>query len=183
MARVFTSDLHFFHKRIVEISNRGVCTTQDDHDAWLLDLINSACGPKDCLVSLGDFSFASMVDTTLGVFNKLRCKNLVLVTGNHDTFQSPVSRMWYKEISIQGHRTILSHFAFESWHQQHRGSLHLHGHSHGFLPPRGKRLDVGLDSAYNLFGKHKLFTEEDILQILGASPLVVADSHRSPQEI
>lgn len=55
MSKVWlTSDLHFQHRRIVEYTNRGVDTTQEDHDRWLIDLWNSQVNKNDTVYSLGD---------------------------------------------------------------------------------------------------------------------------------
>lgn len=178
MARLFTSDLHFFHGRITELTERCKFTDKQHHTEWVLDIINRQVGPRDTLVSLGDFSFAN-ADKTGTLFDRMRCKDILLISGNHDRFQPECQRVWYKEISIGGFKTALSHFAFESWHKQHKGAFHLHGHSHGNLAPRGRRLDVGLDNAYKILGEHRLFTENEVFDILSKVEVVVADSHRS----
>lgn len=178
MARYFTSDLHFFHTTIVEQTERKLKVSQENHVEWLLDIINHQVTKKDTLVSLGDFSFANAAKTA-SLVHQISCQNILFISGNHDNFQPKQQRIWYKEISIGGVMTVLSHFAFESWHKQHKGSFHLHGHSHGNLPPRGRRLDVGLDNAFKVLGEHRLFTEDEIYRLLAYTSVKVADTHRS----
>ena len=39
-------------------------------------------------------------------------------------------------------------------------------------------LDVGIDSAYNVFGKHKLFSTEEVLSIMETKQVHVKDHHK-----
>ena len=52
----FTSDLHFFHRKLVGITNRWRDTDEDAHNEWLINLWNSTVGPSDTVYHLGDFS-------------------------------------------------------------------------------------------------------------------------------
>ena len=72
----------------------------------------------------------------------------------------------------------MMHFPIACWNQQGRGSYHIHGHSHGSYKANGKTLDVGLDNAYNLFGEHKLFTEEDIIEYMSKQEVYASDHHK-----
>lgn len=182
-----SSDLHFGHKNIVKYTNRGVDTTAEDHDRWLIDLWNSQLHPSDTLIHLGDFSFHKDVNKTLEIIDQLN-GNLVMIKGNHDQskdFFGPIARhkkviraVHYDEIKIKGNHTCLFHFGLAIWHRQHHGAWHLHGHSHGsYTPEHGKILDVGLDNAYNVLGQHRFFTEDDIKTYMGKRSIYVADQH------
>ena len=58
------------------------------------------------------------------------------------------------------------------------GRVHITGNSHGnYFLPDGKILDVGLDSAYNLYGEHKFFTEEMIEEYMKTRTVKVQDHH------
>lgn len=62
------------------------------------------------------------------------------------------------------------------------GKVHVTGNSHGsYQPAEGKILDVGLDSAYNIFGEHKFFTEEDVLEYMQSRKIQVLDHHQQRQ--
>jgi calcineurin-like phosphoesterase family protein len=93
----FVSDTHYSHKNIC----RGVTDwrTQDGEvpvhstrdfntielmNNALVDNINSVVGQDDTLIHLGDFSFGGFEN--IGNFlDRLVCKNIHLVLGNHDT--------------------------------------------------------------------------------------------------
>lgn len=81
----------------------------------------------------------------------------------HDLFESVND---YLEINIGKKLLILSHYPFQSWKDIGKGSIHLHGHTHGKINHLKNRLDVGLDSAYKLFGEYKPFSYKEILEIL-----------------
>lgn len=180
----FTSDLHFSHKNIVKFTNRGKDTTQEEHDEWLIELWNSQVKNGDLVYHLGDFSFATKINDFLSVLNRLN-GTIHFIKGNHDReelfVKANVHWLHYKEINLKGetYKTVLFHFPIGSWHKQAKGSIHLHGHSHGnYLDSRGKMLDVGLDSAYNIFGKHKFFNEDEIVQLMREKQIYVSDHHR-----
>lgn len=52
----------------------------------------------------------------------------------------------YAELMIDGTMLVLCHYPFRSWNGMHRGSLNLHGHSHGRLAPLKRQFDVGVDA-------------------------------------
>lgn len=73
----------------------------------------------------------------------------------------------------------LFHFPIASWHKQDHGSWNCFGHSHGgFQSSKGKMLDVGIDSSYNLYGNHRLFSESDIREYMQSQAVVATDHHR-----
>ena len=51
----------------------------------------------------------------------------------------------YTEIEADGARLILCHYPFRSWRGMRKGSVNLHGHSHGRLKPLPRQFDVGVD--------------------------------------
>lgn len=186
MKVLFTSDLHFFHSRIVEFTERSKVTTQEYHTDFLVDIWNKQVTKGDLVYHLGDFSFGNTEDT-FDVLSQLNGQK-ILIKGNHDRNDwfdkakgkhGVVNTHQYKEIKIKEASCCLFHFPIASWHKQHHGSFHLHGHSHGQYKAGGKILDVGLDSAYNIFGEHKFFTEEDIYEQMKTKNIAIADSHRA----
>lgn len=191
MNTYFTSDMHFSHKRIVEFTNRGKETTQEDHDDWLIEVWNSTVKNEDKVFMLGDFSFSTTYDKVANQVSKLKGQKF-FVKGNHDHSEFMLrlkeerliqEYYEYKEIKLLGNTAVLFHFPIASWHRQGYGSCHLHGHSHGgFTGTKGKMLDVGIDSSYNLYGEHRLFSESDIQEYIQSQEIVVADAHRSIKE-
>lgn len=72
----------------------------------------------------------------------------------------------YLEIKIGKQLIVLSHYPFQSWRDISKGSIHLHGHTHGNINSIKNRLDVGLDSAFKMFGEYKPFGFDNIIEIL-----------------
>lgn len=73
----------------------------------------------------------------------------------------------YLEIEIDKKMICLMHYPIEDWNNRPKNSVHLHGHVHGKLndfQPKG-RLDVGIDSAYKIFGEYKPFSWNEIKKI------------------
>lgn len=84
----------------------------------------------------------------------------------------------YLEIyAVSPHRKkkiCMFHFAQRVWHDEHRGSWHLYGHSHMSLEdkPNGKSLDVGWDRA------NKPLSFFEIEEILSKRNFEPKDHHR-----
>jgi len=185
--KYFVSDTHWHHKKIVEITNRGVETTQEEHTDWLINLWNKQVTNSDQVYLLGDVSFATKYDQIKEVFERLNGQ-IFVVKGNHcrtamldKLLDDHLIQAWYqyKEIKINTTDVCLFHFPISSWNKQGYGSIHLHGHCHGsFTPEKGKILDVGIDSAYNIFGVHRLFSELDIIEYMSKREVNVNDHHK-----
>lgn len=171
--KLFTSDLHFDHKNIVKFTGRP--TDIEHHSDWLCDLWNYQVGTGDIVYHLGDFSFATEYEQVANHVSRLN-GNKIFIKGNHDNrqflqrlVQDKLIAAWYEyhETTIAKHPVVLFHFPISSWHKQIHGSWHLYGHCHGtHHHDRGKMLDVGLDSAYNVFNEFRLFTEDDVAQYM-----------------
>jgi calcineurin-like phosphoesterase family protein len=183
----FTSDLHFHHRNIVKFTNRGKDTTQELHDEWLVNLWNSQVAKGDLVYHLGDFSFAKDFENIRSLCRRLS-GNKYMLRGNHDyhfdlyhALAGVTALRDYKEIKLDGIKTVLFHYPIASWHSQSHGSMHLHGHCHGNLKQefsQGKILDVSLDSAYMITGQHRFFSAEDVLAIMQGKQKVINDLHR-----
>lgn len=191
--KVFTSDLHFLHRNICNYTDRGKFTNAENHTDWAIDIWNSQVSDKHDVYHLGDFCFSKGYETLKEVVQKLK-GNKFFIYGNHDS-ESNFIRLrkeglieWcghYKEIKIQEHKACLFHFPILAWHRQHYGSWHLFGHTHGNIPEenlRGKMLDVGLDSSFKLYGEHKFFTENMIIEYMNSKEIYIADGHQNRPE-
>ena len=191
--KLFTSDLHFFHKALVGHTNRGKVTDTDSHDEWLKDLWNSQVSPADTVYHLGDFSLVKSKDRLSNLLDQLNDQKFFIL-GNHDTDssgKSTLAQLWgqhgiawvgdYKRLKLCGGNqdVMLFHYPMSSWNKQHYGAWHLHSHSHGMHKHKsGKILDVGLDSSYLIYGEHKFFTEDDISRYMALQETVINDSHK-----
>ncbi len=187
--KLFTSDLHFFHKNICKYTDRSKVTTAEQHDQWLIDLWNSQVNKGDLVYLLGDVSFGKL-DQTIKILSQLNGQ-IIVIKGNHDKREElnklkelNLIQNWhdYKEITINKQPICLFHFAISAWHRQGYGSWHAFGHSHGSFENTGLSLDVGIDSSYNYFGEHKLFTFEDIEAIMKTKTFEVQDHHKDNRQ-
>ena len=173
-----TSDCHFSHKNIcrgvtgwrttdgkIPISSTRDFPTLDLMNDTIVNNINSKVGQDDTLIMLGDIAFGGFENITI-FLDRLICKNIHLVLGNHDHHISNnrggiqdmfLSVQNYLEANINGENFVMTHYPFESWNGLNKGVIHLHGHVH--LPAsrkwgNGKRLDVGVDG--NNYQPYKL---------------------------
>jgi len=72
------------------------------------------------------------------------------LTGNNDPPATIELDGWesvqpYVEITVDGVSLVLCHYPFRSWRGMDKGSVNLHGHSHGRLKPQLRQFDVGVD--------------------------------------
>lgn len=145
MTRWYSSDHHFGHTNIIKYCNRPFANV-DEMNKTLIENWNTVVRPEDDVYHLGDFCFSKSPEDFLSRLNGKK----YLVRGNHDRKETCSSPGWVEvapimEVNDHGKLFVLSHFPFEVWNRSHHDSWHLHGHSHGNLPPRGNRLDVGVD--------------------------------------
>lgn len=175
----FTSDLHFFHDRILDFHPRRkelFGKTIEEAKEAMIQLWNSRVDKKDTIYILGDLSFGTIEDKRK-LFQRLN-GNKVLILGNHDkvpdhlkcyfnhitqiknmTFKKSVYNFLHRDIEM-----IMCHFPMLSWEHKDKNSVMIHGHCHGKVDEINKnsddlRFDVGLDSElanYNLISLEKL---------------------------
>lgn len=167
MTMFFTSDQHFGHENIIKHCARPFANA-DEMDSHMIERWNSVVGPADTVYHLGDFAHKrtspERVAEIVGHLNG----SIELVVGNHeldetewfDSKASFTNRMCidtglfasvnpgYREILMSPMQlVVMSHYALETWHGSSKGkSYHLHGHSHGKLKKKTRRLDVGVDT-------------------------------------
>lgn len=172
--KLITSDLHISHANICKFTDRKLVTSRENHDQWLVETWNKQVTNSDLVYILGDVSFGNF-DYTKEILSQMKGRKIV-IKGNHDNEQNLirlvksgtiVSWKLYDEIDIQGTKACLFHFPIKFWNRKHYGAFHLHGHLHGNPSDiSGKILDVGVDNSYNIFGEYKLFTENDIFDLM-----------------
>lgn len=175
MNRWFTSDLHFGHANIIRHCRRPFATVEE-MDQHMIKEWQAVVRPGDQVYVLGDLSF-HRAEATDAILRRLPGQKF-LIKGNHDhrkELKKVTNLAWWKdyyELRVDGHLVVLSHYPFETWRNAHHGSYHLHGHSHGTLPPKGRRMDVGVD--VNDFGPVLL---SEIDAELGRRSIAVVDHH------
>ena len=174
----FTSDLHFGHKKVIEYGNRKF-NDVEEMDNHMIKVWQSKVQRSDKVYVLGDFSFRKPAETNT-IMNKLPGQKF-LVKGNHD-HKKELKKIqgwdWvqpYHELKHDNEFVILSHYPFEVWRDSHHGSWHLHGHSHGTLPPKGRRMDVGVDA---IGTSEVLISFDSVREKLIPIPVYQSDYHR-----
>lgn len=179
--RFWISDTHWFHKRILELTNRPFETLEEMNEA-LVKNWNERVTKSDIVYHLGDFSFGTRAQTE-ELIGRLRGQ-IHLIRGNHDEVLDKfrdrfASYQDYKEIRIDGRKIVMCHYPLESWHGAHRDAWHLHGHCHGTLERvMGNRLDVGIDNV----GPRPINLEE-LTELMDQLPQWVPTDHHDPATI
>lgn len=147
----FTADFHLGHKNIIRYCNRPFGSVEAMNCA-IVERLNSAVKANDVLYFLGDFCIGPKA-RALELRREIRCKQIFAVSGNHDkdTRKLTDEFSWLgdlAEVSINGQRIVLCHYAMRVWNHSSHGAWHLYGHSHGRLPTLDNSLsmDVGVDT-------------------------------------
>ena len=210
----FTSDTHYAHGNICRSTtnwrdangnipnNTRDFKSLDHMNDYIVNSINSMVGEDDILFHLGDFSFGGFEN--IEIFrNRINCKNIHLILGNHDhhiernkgdiqKLFSSVNNYLRLSVSINPDTPmykgdfdfVLMHYPIASWDGMNDKVMHLHGHCH--LPPhhrvaQGRAMDVGMDGA----GMEVLSLDE-VLNILKDRPVaklvLPSDHHEKRRE-
>ena len=145
MTVFFTSDTHFGDHRVLNLYPRPFASVAEMDEAMAARW-NETVGADDEVWHLGDFARTERRMTELLPRLNGR-KHLIL--GNNDPAGMDASG-WesiaaYAEITLADRLLVLCHYPFRSWNGMHRGSVNLHGHSHGRLKPLPRQFDVGVD--------------------------------------
>ena len=155
----FSSDYHIGHLNVIKYGNRPCKFDRDDLNKWIIQQHNSVVNPQDTFYHLGDLTFYRKDKYNLIAENVEKLNGIKhLIIGNHDDEYIlrklyhdglVASYQHYKELNINNQRIVLFHYPIYQWNQGHRGSWHLHGHTHGTFKnytAGGKILDAGIDS-------------------------------------
>ena len=107
----------------------------------IINGINWNVGQDDILICLGDWSFGGF-EYIEEFRNRIVCKNVHLVLGNHDHHiernRGDIRKIFtsvsdYETLIIDKRTFRLFHYPIQSWNGMNNGDIHLHGHVH--LPP------------------------------------------------
>lgn len=167
MTVLFTSDLHFGHRKAAE--HRGFADAEQ-HDRALVENWNAAVTRDDDVWILGDLA-ASSPTYALSLLRTLPGRKH-LISGNHDKTH-PMHRDSHKHLRtylgafesvqsaarrrIDGREVLLSHFPYRrdrgemrhgQWRLREEGLWLLHGHTHGRerLTHFSREVHVGVDA-------------------------------------
>ena len=147
----FTADFHLGHKNIIRYCNRPFEAVEKMNHT-IIERLNACVKANDILYFLGDFCMGPKARAA-ELRKQIRCKKIFGVPGNHDKDTRKLIRefSWLNdlaEVSLNGQRIVLCHYAMRVWNQSSHGAWHLYGHSHGRLPESENlpSMDVGVDT-------------------------------------
>ena len=167
MSIYFTGDTHFGHANIIRYCKRPF-SSADEMDETIIANLNAVVQPRDTLYHLGDFCFGrfDIVSRAQAYLDRIKCKNIILVIGNHDPHYEDGTprrefaylfsgcynilrkKMTDEQLGLDRHLIVMCHYAMRVWDKSHFGSYNLFGHSHNTLAddPRLLSMDVGVDA-------------------------------------
>lgn len=177
----FTSDLHFYHKNVINYCNRPFKDVEEMAE-HIIKVWNDTVKPKDKIYVLGDFSLNPK-------WSKILVPKLngykTLVAGNHDAchisnkksekFVEKYLEEWddvYKshtQLTLKdGTFVNLCHLPYDNQYDtryseyklDNKGTTLLHGHVHGRYIKNGNQIDVGWDA------HQKIISEDEIIEII-----------------
>lgn len=198
----FTSDTHYNHSNICRATtkwDKSDNLTRDfkslEHmNDVLVNNINEMVMQDDILIHLGDWSFGGF-EKISEFRDRIFCKNIHLVAGNHDHHivrnKEGIQKIFSsvreylnldlripkgKEVEIIN--IICMHYPISTWDSMNKGIIHLHGHVH--LPQHlrvaeGRAMDVGVDG-----NNYYPISIGEIMKIMNGRPirrLVIPKDH------
>lgn len=159
----FTADLHFGHRRILELYHKRPFAAAQDinaHDEFLIQRWNEIADKGDDIYILGDFSLRPVAETRR-ILERLNGRKY-LCPGNHDSSLKSLGRYFVRVQQImevrfkasrfpflkEDVRMVLCHYPLLEWNGISDGVIHLHGHTHGNRSgsPTVRQYDIGIDS-------------------------------------
>lgn len=172
MTDYITSDLHFYHRKILEFcpETRPFGSIEEMNESYIQWINGLLLYPDDHLYILGDFSFKGK-QATRDILDRLPCDKMSLILGNHDRHMRGLYKTYfhrvedYLEIDVnydwmeKKEKVCMFHFPIEQggWNRANHGSIHLHGHEHGSFVTGSRRRDVGID------GQGHFYTLEEVV--------------------
>ncbi len=142
----FSADLHLDHARA--ICHGRPFKNVDEMNETIIERWNERVPSDGTVYLVGDVTMKKkprreLIDRLNG--------SIHLITGNHDHEHVRKCDRWasvqpYLELKLNGQHIILFHYPMMTWNRIAYGSLHLHGHCHGTVPPTHLRCDVGVDA-------------------------------------
>lgn len=184
----FSSDFHFGHTNIagkaVSRWTKGYRDFESVHEMnkTITKAVNDCVKQGDTLYFIGDFAFGGH-ENIPAYRHSLVCQTIYLLRGNHDKHIDKYSSLFagiYDVLSLSypTMNFFLSHYSHRVWPGSHKGTVHLYGHSHNTIPSHGKSMDVGIDTAYEMYGQYRPFSIDEIMSIMSKRDITFSDGHR-----
>ena len=154
----FSSDLHFNHDRAFIYENRGFKTVEEMNET-IISRFNERVQENDTLFLLGDIMLGSDYEAGAALINRLNCKNIKIIRGNHDTnkrietYQTLCPNIeflgWADVIRLNKRNYYLSHYPTLVNNFDETQPFNLYGHTHqktSFYQDMPMNYHVGVDS-------------------------------------
>ena len=154
----FSSDLHFNHDRAFIYENRGFKTVEEMNET-IISHFNERVQENDTLFLLGDIMLGSDYEAGAALINRLNCKNIKIIRGNHDTnkrieiYQTLCPNVeflgWADVIRLNKRNYYLSHYPTLVNNFDETQPFNLYGHTHqktSFYQDMPMNYHVGVDS-------------------------------------
>lgn len=151
------SDTHFGHKGSLAWPNgaaRPFSSIEEMHEYMIL-CWNSIVTNEDTVYFLGDFAYKASSGLIKYIMSTLNGK-IIFIKGNHDGDVLKVNKSIHRfesihdilNIKLDDKEYVMCHYPLFSWQGKERGSIHLHGHTHGAIQKQNidiKRYDCGVE--------------------------------------
>ncbi|MEI8270818.1 MAG: metallophosphoesterase [bacterium] len=166
-----SSLLDLAYKKIIPIKDFHISQESTDRmTSAILDNTNAVVKRDDVLVIAGDFCWLprnkneNKINVIKSYINKLNCKNIFIICGNHDDRKILIASGCFKGVfeqytfNVNGQKIFVSHYPCRSWESSFYGAWHAYGHVHNGL----WKEDNGMLSTYQ-----QIVYEEEFSKIIG----------------
>ena len=134
----YAGDLHLGHRKVIDFDNRPF-EDVEDMNLQIINNINKVVGKDDTLTFVGDISFTLKPEELRNLILKIKCKNLILIKGNHDDLIFRRFHLFeniFKEIHemkiIKDNKVYVTicHYPLLSWKGMYHGGINVYAHVH-----------------------------------------------------
>ena len=131
----YTSDLHFGHRKVIEMDGRPF-ETIEEMDETLIRLWNERVTDEDDVYIVGDFAYHNEYTATWYLRRLMGRKHLIIGNHDHHTIEDPKAMECFTlvdkmmRIMDRDRSVSLCHFPVAEWNGKRRGGYHVHGHIH-----------------------------------------------------
>lgn len=158
------SDLHIGHENVIKFDNRPFTSLEEMNNSIINDL-KTKLKPEDILIDLGDMFWDMNWMDCKKILDEIPVEKFYKTPGNHDKdslYFGEQAKLYdcFTQMSDiidlrvrwqgKGYRISLSHYPLIDWNHKFRGSLMVHGHTHGSIDKQNsKSTDLRVEVGYN----------------------------------
>ena len=158
------SDLHIGHENVIKFDNRPF-NSIEEMNAYIIQELKTKLKPEDILIDLGDMFWDMNWVDCKKILDEIPCEKVYKTPGNHDRdglYFGSQARLYdcFTQMSDiidmrvrwndKPYRFTFCHYPMVEWNHKFRGSLMVHGHTHGSIDTRdAESTDLIVDVGYN----------------------------------